>query len=728
MADRKTSPWRSALVAFVAAMVSICAGRSMAATTTYTGVYAGGTIAPGDEVVVTDTGRVAGPIVTDGSLVFDQSSDLAVPYSVSGTGAVAKLGSGTLTVGSTASSVSVGYKMRVANGALVVGNSGSASLWIYGSGNVSLETGRISNGTTYVSGDGSTAGLVVSGGTWSHKRNLWVQQTGAALIEGGYVSANQISVYSGGDRGVIVRGGTLSATSLVVSATDQGRIVIDGGCLTTGTAGLCPYNYNESALVDVRSGTFIVNQRLSIAESGTGVLQVSGGTAFIPNTTIGGGFFTSGAVDVRSGSLIASGNINVGNVNGGKGSMTVRSGAVAIVGGTLTCSASGSVQIDPGGTLRIGAGGTTGDLRSSINNNGQVVFDRRGHVSCPAMTGTGAVVVRGGAFMTSIANISGTSYFNRTFEFSDATIGIAGANMDYVVGAGTSGRLAITRGSMSCRNLSVGRNQVGWMGSGAVALTSSTLSVTGTLQVGCSDSYTFGSGSMSIDSGSIDAAFAAVSSYSNQASILRIAGGNALIRNQLVVGSGGYGSLIIDGGTLTVGGTLSIDFFGTLALNRGGVLRVGDGGATGSLVSPYFVSQYITNHGTLVFNRTSDYEYAGRISGDGSIEKEGRGMLTLSRPSTLTGPTIIRQGAVQLTHASALSASTISPMGGGVLSLSPNLQAMVGGLNPNTGGLIDVNTGMITVAKGLSATDLVAALQSGRAGGSWTGSSGDLPP
>jgi hypothetical protein len=98
--------------------------------------------------------------------------------------------------------------------------------------------------------------------------------------------------------------------------------------------------------------------------------------------------------------------------------------------------------------------------------------------------------------------------------------------------------------------------------------------------------------------------------------------------------------------------------------------------------------------------------------------------LVLNSPNNLTGPTTIQQGTVQLADASALATSTISPLAGGVLSLTPNLQATVGGLNPNAGGLVDVGTGMVTVANGLSQLSLVAALQSGRAGGSWTGSSG----
>jgi autotransporter-associated beta strand protein len=107
-----------------------------------------------------------------------------------------------------------------------------------------------------------------------------------------------------------------------------------------------------------------------------------------------------------------------------------------------------------------------------------------------------------------------------------------------------------------------------------------------------------------------------------------------------------------------------------------------------------------------------------------SLNKSGDGALVLNGPNALTGPTTIQQGSVQLADSSALAASTISPLAGGVLSLTPGLQATVGGLNPNAGGLVDVGTGMSTVASGLSATDLVTAIVAGRGDGSWNGTSG----
>jgi autotransporter-associated beta strand protein len=109
---------------------------------------------------------------------------------------------------------------------------------------------------------------------------------------------------------------------------------------------------------------------------------------------------------------------------------------------------------------------------------------------------------------------------------------------------------------------------------------------------------------------------------------------------------------------------------------------------------------------------------------NGSLGKAGPGTMRLTAASTFSGSTTIQQGTLQLAHPSALAASKLTPLVGGLLSLTPNLQTTIGGLAPTAGGLVDVGTGMITVASGLSTSDLVAALQSGRGDGSWTGSSG----
>jgi autotransporter-associated beta strand protein len=112
------------------------------------------------------------------------------------------------------------------------------------------------------------------------------------------------------------------------------------------------------------------------------------------------------------------------------------------------------------------------------------------------------------------------------------------------------------------------------------------------------------------------------------------------------------------------------------------------------------------------------------LSGATPLVKAGAGTLLVDQANTLTGSTTIQQGTLRLAHPSALAASTIVPLAGGTLAVTPFLQTTVGGLAVNAGGLIDVGSGMITVTGGLSATDTLAAIRAGFGNGSWNGASG----
>lgn len=117
---------------------------------------------------------------------------------------------------------------------------------------------------------------------------------------------------------------------------------------------------------------------------------------------------------------------------------------------------------------------------------------------------------------------------------------------------------------------------------------------------------------------------------------------------------------------------------------------------------------------------------AGRslLIGTTPVEKTGAGTLVLDQANTVTASATVQQGILQLAHAVALATSPVHVSTNATLSVAPVLQTTIGGLQLAAGGLVDVGTGMITVASGLSESDLVTALQSGHADGSWTGSSG----
>ncbi|MFM9025838.1 MAG: autotransporter-associated beta strand repeat-containing protein [Planctomycetaceae bacterium] len=202
-----------------------------------------------------------------------------------------------------------------------------------------------------------------------------------------------------------------------------------------------------------------------------------------------------------------------------------------------------------------------------------------------------------------------------------------------------------------------------------------------------------------------------------------VSGGTWISREDLTVGRSGTGILTINGGLVTVGGTLSQGAAGTISLNSGGTLRIGAGNTGGVLgVSA------LTNHGTLIFDRSNGSTYSGIIGGSGAVTKQGVGELVLSGSNTYTGTTSVNQGTLRVTNGGALQSSPIVVQTGGTLAL-PNTSRLVLtatslSVDQATGGTLDIGKGRIDIATGATEADLRADLIAGRSGGTWSGSSG----
>ncbi len=178
---------------------------------------------------------------------------------------------------------------------------------------------------------------------------------------------------------------------------------------------------------------------------------------------------------------------------------------------------------------------------------------------------------------------------------------------------------------------------------------------------------------------------------------------------------GGSGGLTLRGGRLTLTGSSSYSG-GTLV--AGGTLAIGAGGTTGWVPGP------IVNEGTVVIDRGDTVTFSGTISGSGSVVKAGPGVLTLAGSNTYAGPTQIEGGVLRLTADGQTGTGTIIPLSGGTLAIAPRLATTLPGLVANAGGLVDVGTGSVTVASGLSAAGMVAAILDGRGDGTWNGTRG----
>jgi len=113
------------------------------------------------------------------------------------------------------------------------------------------------------------------------------------------------------------------------------------------------------------------------------------------------------------------------------------------------------------------------------------------------------------------------------------------------------------------------------------------------------------------------------------------------------------------------------------------------------------------------------------LSGATPVIKTGGGTLVVDQANTLTGSTTVQAGAIQLANGSALSASRLVVVAGGTGQVAPYLATSVASLDLASGnGLMDLSNGALTIAGGMTATELVAEILEGRGDGSWTGTSG----
>jgi autotransporter-associated beta strand protein len=98
----------------------------------------------------------------------------------------------------------------------------------------------------------------------------------------------------------------------------------------------------------------------------------------------------------------------------------------------------------------------------------------------------------------------------------------------------------------------------------------------------------------------------------------------------------------------------------------GGTLSIGDGGTTGSL-DP---NSQIVNSGSLIINRSNDLTFSNSISGTGTLTKSGAGKLLLPNNNTYSGDTYVNGGTLQIGSDNALGSGAILYLSGGAIEAS----------------------------------------------------------
>ncbi len=662
-------------------------------------------------------GSITGGVANNGALIFDRTGFFTYGGAITGGGEVAfltgtthltganaytgatsvtggqlfvdgSLGNTTVIVGSGAGlggTGSIGGSVNVASGGALIGASGQTltmgSLILNGGANVNATLGAPSaNALFNVTGGLTLAGNLNVTGAVGFGPGLY-----ALFQYGGILTNNGLAVgpLPGGDTGS-VQTSVANEVNLVVSGPSNGGIpttqfwngvtasptgTVVGGS-GTWSAG-APTNWTDSAgsRSDPWNGNFAVFQGR----------RTAGSSAVVTIDDSAGAVTTTGMQFIGIGWTVQGGAIAL---NGAGGTTTIRvgDGSAAGIGDNATIASQltgdgGLVKADlgtliltgansylggttiSGGTLQIGAGGTSGSIQGNVTNNAALSFDRSDNVTfAGAIGGTGALTQLGGGVLT----LAGVNTYSGPTTVAAGTLR-AGAN-----GQGLSSfspASAMTVNASATLDLGGLYQTVGSL-AGAGTLTNSGASLA-VLTTGGDNSSTLFSGLVKDGAsatglqknGTGTFTLTGANSYSGGTWVL---GGTLAIRNSNALGSG---PLTLAGGT-----TLLLDGNGLVVRNYANLATALD---------PTFT----------VAAGNSD-TYAGVIAGNGSLTLNGGGSLILSANNTYTGATTVAAGTLTVNGSIASSSLTTVDNGAALTGVGT-----VGSVSIASGGVLAPGAG-----------------------------------
>ncbi len=472
----------------------------------------------------------------------------------------------------------------------------------------------------------------------------------------------------------------------------------------------------------VSAGTLVIAPSSSLASSGTvtvapgatlDVTSQAGGFVLSSGQTLGGGGLVSGSVTAGAASVLSPGS-SVGTLTvsqdlalGADGNYnwqilnaagTAGSGWDLISSASLTLSALSSSN--PFNVNLWSLASTNPDV-----NGNAASFD-------PSSAGSWRILTSGGA-------ISG---FDPTL-FKINTLPTAGANGFTNPLLGGTFSLALSNDSLGIDLLFTPATPYTWYGNGTTPGGSGTWTAAGLNwndgsatvawdpsrnarfdtsggTVTISGAQTAANGlNFAVDGYTISGDGLALTAANRATNAINVAGeatvtfANALTADNGFSKTGGGRMLVV--GDVTATGGVSVTT---------GTLAIGNGGTAGSLAGDASVS----GGAVLVFNRSDAVSYAGGLSGDGSVRKEGSGLLTLSGTGMPTGGITLAAGTVGLGSADALgSAGTIAFTGGGLQFSAANTADYSSRFSSAAGQAyrLDTNGQTVTLGSGLASPD-----------------------
>ncbi|MBE1159678.1 autotransporter-associated beta strand repeat-containing protein [Dyella acidiphila] len=630
----------------------------LAGANTYTG---GTTISAGTLQISSDTnlGDASGGLSIDGGTLrntaaitsargvtigqsgatFDTQADLELSGVIGGAGALTKTSAGTLTLDGSNS-----YQGGTSINGGTVSISSDTNLGD-ASGALALNGGTLQNTAAVTSARGVTLGS--GGGTFDTQNDLeldgLISGSGALTkIDGGSLVLAADNSYTGG---TTVSGGTLqlgnggSAGSVAGDIANNGTVVFDRSDVSTyaGTisgigaveqqgSGTIVLSGNNSytGSTDVRAGSLVINGDQSAA---TGLTSVDSGGTLGGMGTIGGdvtvadgGTLSPGNVGTAPGTLSIKGslalsgtsNLNVdfgqANIVGGPLNDLVQVTGNLTLDGTLNVSVSSGGNFDPGIYRIISYGGTLTDnglnigtvptpdyeLQTSIAQ--QVNLVNTNGLAVNFWDGNGA---RGDGIVEGGNGVWQNAAGNDNWTVVDGSINAQYQDSSFAIFAAAPGTVTVDASLGAINSVGMQFATDGYRIEGdSIAL------------VGSSPLIRVGDGTA-----------AGASMTATIASVLT--GSSGMTKSDL-------GTLVLAGDNTYTGGT-------TIS---GGVLQLGEGGTSGSIVGD------VADNGTLAFNRSDVQTFGGAISGSGAVTQAGSGSTVLTGTNSYAGATNVQAGTL----------------------------------------------------------------------------------
>ncbi|MHC5232970.1 autotransporter outer membrane beta-barrel domain-containing protein [Brucella sp. LJL56] len=707
--------------------------------------------ATGGNLVFTGNSRADDPLIKIDSGALDISgvtsgADFMIG-TLEGAGGTVKLGGNTLNI-SGSTTATYGGAITGAGGLTI---SGSGTTTLTGTNSYSGMT-TISAGTLQI-GDGQTTGTQFSGGgnivNNSHlvvdlasadtmELGNIISGSGDFAVNSGTLTLSGANSYTGGTAVrnastlIVGRDNNLGSAASDLTLTGASTLQINGNDSFSSTRSLHLETGEEVLNVSgAASWNGLIDGQGTLVKSGNGRLLLTADNTYAGATRIAAGTLAlggaagkvSGGIQVDQGAILefartttssfdnvisgdggvlktGSGTVTLSGSNTYKGDTEIDGGILSIssdrnLGNNVAGNGTIGALIFDGGALQLGA---SFDSARQVKLKSSATIDTHGFDSTFSglFSGSGKLTKTGAGTLT----LAGINTYTGGMEITEGVLSIsADTNLGATAGGliFNGGTLQLTDNLTSARavtltsdgEIDTAQGKTGTFGggiSGAGGLTASgqgTLVLTGALAYSGATIIDTGS-TLQLGDGTKDATLG-----QQQANITN--NGTAVFNNQ--------GSTVVDGvisgtGSLTQrgAGTLILagqnTYTGITTINTGSTLQLGDGTKDGA------INGDLANNGTIDFKNIAAYQFEGQISGTGTLNQNGNGILTLTDDSgSFAGTTNVVSGTLDIDTGATLGGivgvkSGATLQGGGRISGNTTIEN--GGVlaGTSTAGLI----------------------------------------